>query len=349
MIQVTKVGSMDQSSENEQATSSSLESQEPAPSTSAPSTEGPAGSTASVTDASGGITPPDDKPPRRSGLARLRQLLSGRFNIYLLLFVLLLVLVAIVATTLYLHDRQQNQASQSLGGQSLSASDLSELANTGINVGDPKQVLTVQSNAIFAGKILTRGDLEVAGRLTVGSSLSLSGISVTGTSTFDTVQAAKDLSVGGNAAVHGKLTAGSVATSGDASFGGNVSAAKLTTNALALTGDLTLTHHLVIGGSSPSRSNGGALGSGGTSGVSGSDTAGSITINTGSSPSAGCFITVHFAKKYNQTPQVIVTPVGSTAGSVGYYVSRTTTSFTVCGTKPAAASRTFDFDYFVVE
>lgn len=341
---------MDQSSssENEQSADSSLESPQ-TDSGYTQSSNDPEITTES-TPADRSTEPAGDPGPKPlSGPRELLRRLLGRFNIYLLIFILILIVVGVIGSIFYLHDNQQKQDGQSLATQSLSTDDLNELANTGVNVGDPKQVLTIQSNTVLSGKVLARSDLEVAGKLTIGGSLSLAGINVSGTSTLDTVQVAKNLSVGGDTAVQGKLTARSIATSGGASFGGDVSAGQLTANSLRLTGDLTITHHIVIGGSTPSRSSGGALGSGGTAGVSGSDTAGTITINTGSSPSAGCFITVHFARKYNQTPRVLVTPVGSAAGAVGYYTSRNTTGFSVCGSKAAAASRSFGFDYFVVE
>ena len=284
--------------------------------------------------------------------ARTRLSVADRFshiNIYLLMFILLLVVAGTVQGILYLRSKQAKQSQQSISSQSLSSTSLDQLASSGVSVGDPKQVLTVQSNSIFAGKVLVRGDLEVAGKILVGSSLSLTGINVSGQSTFDDVQITKNISVTGNASIQGKLNTSGIAVSGAGTFGGNVTAGSITTNGLALNGDFTLTHHLVIGGSTPGRTSGSALGSGGTTSVSGSDTAGSISINTGSSPAVGCFITVNFAQKYNSTPAVIVTPIGSGAAAVNYYVNRSTTSFSVCGTSAAGSGQSFGFDYFVVE
>jgi hypothetical protein len=295
----------------------------------------------------GGVATPTTGGPQKPK-RNLREILT-HMNLYLLMFILLLVAVGVFGTVLYFKNRQANSASQTVSPQSLSTADLDRLANSGISVGDPKQILTVQSNAVFAGKMLVRSDLEVAGHLVVGNSLSLGGLNVAGLSTFDDVQIAKSLSVGSNTAIQGKVTATSLAVSGGASFGGNISAGQVTTNGLTLSGNLVLTHHLIDGGGSPSRSNGNALGSGGTSSVSGADSAGSITINTGNSPSVGCFITVNFSQRYDSTPRVLVTPIGSGAGVVGYYVSRNTSSFSVCGTSAAPASASFGFDYFVVQ
>jgi hypothetical protein len=270
-------------------------------------------------------------------------------NVYMLAFCLLVVIAAATGGYLYLNSKQAKDTARNLSSQSLSSSSLSELANSGVSVGDPKQVLNVQSNSIFSGKVLVRDDLEVAGRLLVGSSLSLTGITVSGQSTFDDVQVTKDLAVTGNAAVQGKLSARSIAATGDGNFGGTVTATQLVANNLTLNNNLTLTHHIIAGGATPGRSNGSALGSGGTSSVSGSDTAGSVNINTGGSPSPGCFITVNFTQKYNATPHVIVTPVGSAAAGVNFYVTRSTSSFSICGAAAAPGSQSFGFDYMVIE
>jgi hypothetical protein len=270
-------------------------------------------------------------------------------NLYLLAFCLLLVVSGTVGGIVYLNGKQVQKTRETLSSQSLSSGSLSQLANSGVSVGDPKQVLTVQSNSIFSGKVLVREDLEVAGRLLVGSSLSLTGITVSGQSTFDDVQITKDLAVTGNTSIQGKLSARNLATSGDGSFGGTVTATQLVANSLTLNNNLTLTRHIIVGGSTPGRSNGNGLGSGGTATVSGSDTAGSITINSGSSPHPGCFITVNFTQKYNSVPHILITPVGPGAANVGYYVTRSTGNFSVCGTGSAPASQSFGYDYMVIE
>jgi hypothetical protein len=287
-------------------------------------------------------TPEEPKRPRRS----LREVIAHS-NIYLLIFIILLLAMGVGATALFFREKSVNDA-HNLTPQSLSTEELNQLANSGVTVGDPKQVLTVQSNSIFTGKLLVRSDLEVAGKLIVGSSLSLTGVTVSGNSIFDDVQITRSLSVNGNTSVQGKLTAQSLATSGSASFGGTVTSSALVTNRLSLNGDLVLTRHIAIGGASPSRSNGGALGSGGTSSVSGSDSAGSIRINTGGSPSAGCFITVNFTQVFD-SPHVVVTPVGSSGGSIDYYVTRSSGKFSLCTSSAPGAHKNFSFDYIVLD
>jgi hypothetical protein len=289
---------------------------------------------------------PAPKPPKLPLAARLRGLFR-RFNIYLLFLVFLIVTAIVILVIALIHS---HTSSGTIDGQTLNQSTLDQLANTDVTVGDSKQVLNVQSNAIFAGQVLVRSNLEVAGTIQVGGSLALSGITVSGDSAFDQVQVNKNLAVAGNTALQGSLTVQkSLNVAGGGTFSGPLSATQLTATSLQLNGDLTLTHHITFGGAIPSRTNGSALGGGGTASVSGSDSAGSITINTGSNPSAGCFVTVNFTQKFNATPHVIITPVGSSAGGLGYYVNRSTSNFSVCTTTAASSGQSFGFDYLVLD
>jgi hypothetical protein len=306
----------------------------------------PAPELATPPGSGGGANAPAPKPPKLPLPARL-QVLFRRFNIYLLLFAFVIVAAVVILAIALVHS---HTTSGTIAGQTLDQSTLDQLANTDATVGDSKQVLNVQSSAIFAGQVLVRSNLEVAGTIQVGGSLALSGITVTGNSAFDQVQVNKDLTVAGTTALQGSLTVQkSLNVNGGGTFSGPVSATQLTATSLQLNGDFTLTPHITFGGAIPSRTNGSALGSGGTASVSGSDSAGSITINTGNSPSAGCFVTINFTQKFNATPHVIVTPVGSSAGGLGYYVNRSTSNFSVCTTTAAAGGQTFGFDYLVLD
>ena len=235
-----------------------------------------------------------------------------------------------------------------INNQDLTQNDLNQLAQSDVTVGDAKQVLNVQSNAVFAGQVLIRSDLQVAGKLHVGGSLSLTGITVSGDSVFDQIQVNKNLQVAGDTAVQGQLTvAKSLNVNGGGTFNGPIAAPSLTVNTLQLNGDISFSHHITAGGVNPGRTNGNALGGGGTSSVGGSDTAGSVTINTGSNPSAGCFITVNFASKFNSTPHVVVTPIEAAAGNLNYYVTRNVNGFSICSTNSAGANQNFGFDYII--
>lgn len=285
----------------------------------------------------------DAPKPKKKG-----QGIFGRFSVYLLMFVLVILLAFMVIVGTYLRSHSKNNTK--INTQNLSQSDLNQLAQSDVTVGDSKQVLNVQSNAVFAGQVLVRSDLQVAGKLQVGGNLSLAGITVSGDSIVDQLQVNKNLQVAGDTAVQGQLTVQkNISINGTGTFNGAVSAPVIIVNQLQLSGDLSVTHHIIAGGANPGRSSGNALGGGGTASVGGSDTAGSITINTGSNPSAGCFITVNFTSKFASTPHVVVTPVGAAAGDLNFYINKSTANFSVCSNNAPAAGQSFGFDYIVFD
>jgi hypothetical protein len=305
-------------------------------------TKGAAGK-AEVTDATTQGAAPAPSAAKLPLLKRIWQ----RFNIYLLLFLLTLLVFVGITVLFYLRNNQAaEEAKEIIDSQTLSQEAADQLAGSSITVGSSKQVLNVGSNAIFSGSVLVRSDLEVAGKIKFGGNLELPGLIVTGPSTFTQLQTV-NLSVTADAVVQGSFTVRrGMSVLGTSTFG-NLSAAQISANTLQLNGPLTLTNHIAAGGPIPSASRGTALGSGGTASVDGSDLAGSITINTGGGPGAGCFINVTFVRKYDNTPRVIVTPIGSGAAAIDYYVNRSTTGFSVCATNAAPANETFGFDYII--
>lgn len=293
-------------------------------------------------------TPPPPPPTKKAGFGQKAGGLITHVNIYLLLFIFIVILSAGIV---YVGMQRGKKAAvtTTLTTQPLTQEDLNAIKDTEAKVGDPKQTLTIESNAIFSGKVLVRDSIEVAGGIKVGSALSLPGISVSGTSTFDQIQANK-LSAAGDVGIQGSVNVQkSLTVAGGATFGGPISAPQLTAQTLQLVNDLQITRHIDAGGGTPGKSDGTALGSGGTSSVSGSDTAGTVTINTGGSPPAGCFTTVNFAIKFSGTPHVSITPVGSGAAGLAYYVNRSSTSFSICTTTPPPSGQSFSFDYIVID
>lgn len=282
------------------------------------------------------------EPQGKKGIAAVWE----KINIYMLLFLLILLISGGFAAILYFRNKTTTTNSNDIDQQQLSAETLQKLANNGIQVGDPKQVLNIQSNSVFGGTVLVKGELQVAGGLKIGGSdLAISDVNINGSANVNQLQA-QTVSVAGNTAIQGQLSIQKdLSVSGSTTVGGSVTASQIITARLQLTGDLTLTRHIIAGGGLPSRANGSALGSGGTSSVSGSDTAGSITISTGSGAGAGCFITVTFAQPFTASPRVIVTPVGSSAAGIDYYINRTSTNFSVCSTSAPPSNATFGYDY----
>lgn len=302
--------------------------------------------------ANGSVAPtPEENAEKKKGVKLPGPLnkYKHRLNIYLLFFILILVAAGAVVVITTLAGKQTKDDPSAINTQALSSDTLKQLSNTDATVGDPKQVLNVQSNAVFAGKVLVRDSLDVAGTIHVGGALSLPGITVSGESNFDTLNVNKSLSIGGDASIQGQLNIKkNVAVSGGGTFGGAISAPQISTSNLQLLGDLILTKHITAGGVAPGRSVGGAVGGGGTASVSGSDTAGSININTSSGPTAGCLVSVNFAQKFTSTPHILLTPVGSDAGALDYYVTRSSTGFSVCVSNVPPANASFGFDYFVL-
>jgi cytoskeletal protein CcmA (bactofilin family) len=284
----------------------------------------------------------------KKGLGKRLQGLILHVNIYVLLFLFILIL----STGMVLVGIQRNKkvaGPTTINTQTLNAEELQELTESEQKVGDPKSTLAIESNAIFSGKVLVRDSLDVAGTIKVGGSLSLPGLNVSGESIFDQIQA-NDLNITGNTQIQGQLNVQKgLTTTGGATFGGPISAPQLTVQSLQLSGDLQITRHIDAGGPTPGKSDGSALGSGGTVSVSGTDTAGTITVNTGGGPGAGCFVTVNFVNKFSNTPHVVITPVGSAAAGLNYYINRSNSSFSVCTTNAPGGGQSFSFDYVAID
>jgi len=285
-------------------------------------------------------------PPKSGGLKeKLR-----RFNIYFILFLFILVIAGAICVVAYFQSKKASTTS-TLKTQTLTQQTLEQVANSDATIGNAQQILNVESSAVFAGKVLVRDGLEVAGSLSIGGTTTLNSLNVAGTAELGQLKVSKDFSVAGETALQGSLSVGkSLQVNGGGTFNGPVSAPQITTSNFQLNSDLVLTKHITTGGGTPSgKPTSATLGSGGSASVGGSDTGGTVTINTGSSPAAGCFITIGFTTKYNSTPHIILTPVGSAGGTIAYYVNRDTTSFSICDAETPPAGSSFGFDYFVVD
>jgi hypothetical protein len=269
-------------------------------------------------------------------------------NLYMIVFAFLLIAAGSVVYITLQAGKPNSNTTTKVG--SLTSQQLASLKGNTTLVGDSKQTLDIQSNTIFEGQILARSDLNVAGTLKVGGPLSIPSINVGGAGTFAQVGISNGLNVAGDTVLQGALTIQkNLSVLGSASFGSlNVSSLSITT--LQLKGDISLNQHVVTSGGNPGRSNGTALGGGGTATVSGSDTAGNIAINTGSGPPAGCFITINFALKFSNTPHIVVSASNSAAGTLQYYTTnRSNTGFSVCTDTAPTASTTYSFDYIVID
>jgi cytoskeletal protein CcmA (bactofilin family) len=274
--------------------------------------------------------------------------ISSRLNIYMLLF-LLIIVIAVGLIFIGMQRDKKAATPTTTDTTPLTQETIDQLKGSEAKIGDPKQTLSIESNAIFSGKVLVRDSLDVAGAIKVGGVLSLPGLTVAGNSSFDQIQG-NDIAIAGNANIQGQVTIQQTLTvTGGATFGGTISAPQLSIENLQLNSDLQLNRHIDAGGGTPGKTDGGALGSGGTSSVSGTDTAGTININTGSNTGAGCFITITFAQKFNGTPHVVVTPVGLNGANINYYVTRNSSGFTLCTANAAPVGTNFSFDYIAID
>lgn len=271
-----------------------------------------------------------------------------KINVYLLAFVLVFIVAGAIALVSFLNG-QKTPEEAAIDNQSLTTEALKSLANTDASVGNTAQTLTIQGSAIINGQTLARGNLNVAGNFQTGGSVTAPTITVSGAANLGDAQI-NSLQIASNTAIQGTTTLRDLNVSGATSFSGPVTASQLTVTRLVLSGNATLEvpNHISFTGSTPSRStNNSVLGNGGSANISGSDTAGTINVNSGNNPSTGCFITVRFNQAFTKQPRVIVSPTGAAAGRMQYYTERDTTSFKVCSASAPGANQSFSFDYLV--
>lgn len=289
--------------------------------------------------------PPPTAPVKAAkGGGPLKKILAI-VNIYTVVFVLVILAAAAVV---FVSIKPAKTVDVTPLGK-LSDQQLTALKSNSTLVGDPKQTLDIQSNTILEGQVLARSDLSVAGSLKVGGALSLPAITVTGSGNFAQIGTTGALSVGGDTNLQGQLTVQkNLSVSGAASFG-SLSVASLSITSLSVKNDFTLSKHIVTNGGTPGRVGGTALGGGGTVSVSGSDTAGSVSVNTGNSPPAGLLVTLTFTQRFGATPHVVITPVGSAAAGLQYYINRDAGGFSIGTLNAPPAGANFGFDYIVIQ
>ncbi len=299
-----------------------------------------------TTDASNGNTSPlATKAPKFDFQTYVRSLVN-RVNIYLLLFVFILIIAG--AVLFIAIQSSKNQAKKEVTAtQKLTAEALASLSGSDVKVGDPKQLLSIESNAVFAGKVLVKDSLDVAGAIKVGGALSLPGITVSGTSQFDQVSL-NSLAVSGNETIQGQLSVQkSLSVGGNGSFGGTLSAAVISTDKLVLNQDIQLNRHIDAGGATPSISNGSGLAGGSTVSINGSDTSGTVTVNFAGSGS-GIVAVVGFAVKFSGNPHVVISPICNNGCSPNAYVANRSGSGFSIGVN-SSTSGSISFDYVVLD
>jgi hypothetical protein len=301
------------------------------------------------------------KKPQAKGIKKI----LGKLNIYLLLFILILVVAgAAFAVTYFMNKREQEIR---LTTTELTEATLEELKTSDAIVGDPKQILTIESNAVITGKVVMRDTLDIAGALKIGGPLSLPSIRAAGEGNFGSLatndfQAAGNTAIGGildvvgavsmgnNLQVSGNINAGGrLDVGGQATIGGNLNV-NGTISAQGINFDTISISRINITGGQPGISVGGAAGGGGTASISGSDTAGTATINTGGGTGTGILATITFTGAFSSNnPHPVLTPNGPGCANIGYYVTNiSATQFSIATATNPPAGATCRFNYIVI-
>lgn len=304
---------------------------------------------------------PAPKKPEAKGFKKL----LGKFNIYLLLFILILVIAgAAFGVTYFMNQREQQIR---VTTSELTEQTLEQLKTSDAVVGDPQQILTIESNAFITGKVVMRDTLDVAGALKIGGPLSLPSIRAAGEGNFGSI-ATNDLQAAGNAAIGGVLDVVGAVTMGEnlsvrgsingggrldiggqATIGGNLNV-NGTISAKGINFETISINRINITGNNPGITVGGAAGGGGTASVNGTDTAGTATINTGGGTGTGILATIFFTGAFSSSnPHAVLTPNGPGCANIGYYVTNiSATQFSIATATAPPPGATCRFNYIVI-
>lgn len=242
---------------------------------------------------------------------------------------------------------------------SLDKSSLDKLSSffDGNSAGNSSQVLTVSSSSLFKNRVAVDSDLKVVGAIQASGTTALADLTVDKVTTLGVTNirgalvAAGPVSFQSPAQFGGGATMnGNLAVSGNGTFGGSISAGVLNVRDISVSGTINLAGHLSISGQTGSASPGIGAGSGASATIDGNDSAGTVTVNSGSGSAAGNnLVTVTFRAAYARTPHVIITPIGSEAGKLDYFITKTATGFTIGSASIPKANTSFSFDFWVVQ
>jgi cytoskeletal protein CcmA (bactofilin family) len=270
-------------------------------------------------------------------------------RLYKFIFIFMLILIAVFFVIFLIIQKNKNVAPVTAKTQSLSQTTLSELNANSVSIGNSQETLDIESNSIFSGSALVKGALQVAGPLTVAGNTTLQNTTIGGTIQLNQI-AGNSLTIDGNTTLKGQLVVGgSLTVAGNSTFSGAVNAGSLTVSTLQVNGNISIDHHLVTNGLSPSIKSVSSLGSGGTTSINGTDTAGTIIFNFGSGASGNVCDAVSFNQVFATVPTVVVSPSNSgAADNTNYYVtSKTVSGFEICLNVPTDSNA--NFDYFVID
>lgn len=252
----------------------------------------------------------------------------------LMLILMVLVLVGLLVTGVVLVTRKSppepTPNTVVINTQSLDNGTLNQL--TPDDSGETKQQLSISVDTIFKNDAVIQGSVQIVKKLSVQGGADIGG----------------DTNLRGNLSVSGSINAGTNLT-----VNGLITAASLNVGSIAIstiniTGSLSFEGHIIPGGPSAAARASNASGGGSVS-ISGNDTAGTITIKTGSGPVIGELAVINFRTSFNTTPKIQLTPVNEPASSLRYFATKTASLFTVNTGSAPASNTTYIFDYFVTQ
>src|SRR6056297_2075464 len=115
-----------------------------------------------VTATPDGEKPETTKRPKgQRGIGGLLSRIASRLNVYLLAFILIFVIALIIVFIVINTGNRQEAAIEEIQTEELTQEAIDDLTSNEATIGDPKQLLTVESNAVFNGKVLVRDGLDV--------------------------------------------------------------------------------------------------------------------------------------------------------------------------------------------
>jgi hypothetical protein len=219
------------------------------------------------------------------------------------------------------------------------------------------EILTVAVSSLFQNRVGINNDLKVTGGTQISGPTALGDLTVDKTSTLGITHVRGQLTVAGPATLqspvilaNGASITGNLTSSGNGSFGGSLSAGLLNTHDLSVSGTFNLAGHIAITGQNPSVGPAHEAGAGATASIDGNDSAGTVTINTGSGTGAASpLVTITFRTPYAKIPRVLITPVGQSSGTLSVYVQKTDKSFSINAASNARPGTSYAFDYWVVQ
>lgn len=138
--------------------------------------------------------------------------------------------------------------------------------------------------------------------------------------------------------------------SGAALLAADTTNMQVTVTSLVVSTMLTVDGHIVTGGATPGIAAGAAACSTPTVSVAGNDTAGQISVTTGTGcAGAGALANLTFSSAYDAAPRVQITPGSAAAAALLPYQTSTVTGLTLGTANGPADSTTYLFDYLVTQ